>query len=401
MDKNPSNTGEVGEPIISGAPSTPITTEAPATPESTEKKGSKKKLIIGIACAVAGIGITAGGAVAIANVVMNQDNAVTRAISKLARSDGPNFFHIDGTVSGDVNTSAGNQLNVNLDIDTTFGKEFSDGGDMSLALTVKDGSMVAPTIGLDFKAVPSGDLYAKLTGVSTILRVSSAITTANSTANPTAGIAKAANSILMAASTYDGEWISFPRSTVKQFTDEETTASIVSDSSQCIISVIKKLPSYGDDIVSHYRKNPFITPSTDNLEIEKKANTLYRLGLDSDKLVNFTNGLVDSKIGKDILACTGGQDAAEKKLTKEQVESSFGEGVPAFYVEIDDNDNITRFYVDGKNRDDNNSWTADFNISYLDGIDITKPATSTDIMTVVQNVMMRLQGGYSSTSLTF
>ncbi len=378
MDENPSNAEKA---------------KAPAADKPEEKKKSKKKLIVGIICAVAGVGIIAGGAVAIANVVMNQGDAVTRAISKLARGgNGAKFFHVNG-VAGVF--SSFNAVDISLDFDATFGADSTSGGEGSATLTVAPYASAPVKLGLSAKIVPDDGYYIKITGMNNVPRMF-ALTVGDIIK---LDLESAAKPILSIVSTYDDKWLSVSQSTLEQLTKSASTSS--NEAFQCIMSTVKRLPSYSDEIISHYKKNPFITSSTDNLGIiedptfkqnlgnTEESNTIYRLGVDAKKFVDFVNEVEDSRFVKDILACTGRPESSvdADEITVEKVEASLGENASTVYVEIDDNDNFTRFITT-----DGEKYAFILNIDYLDSINVTKPLSSIDLMTAVQNIFMKLQG---------
>ena len=400
MDENPSNAEKAeapAEPVVAetAAPEAGKA-KAPAADKPEEKKKSKKKLIIGIICAVAGVGIIAGGAVAIANVVMNQGDAVTRAISKLARGDGAKFFHIDGRVFVDGLAIGISKppVDIYLDFDATFGTDSTRGGEGSATLTVAPYTNAPAELGFSAKIVPDDGYYVKITGMNNIPRMF-ALTVGDIIK---LDLDSAAKPILSAVSTYDDKWLSVSQSTLEQLTKSASTSN--NETFQCIMSTVKRLPSYSDEIISHYKKNPFITSSTDNLGIiedptfkqnlgnTEESNTIYRLGLDAKKFVDFVNEVEDSQFVKDILACTGRPESSvdADEITVEKVEASLSENASTVYVEIDDNDNFTRFITT-----DGEKYAFILNIDYLDSINATKPLSSIDLMTAVQNIFMKFQ----------
>lgn len=404
MDENPSNAKKAkapAEPVVAetAAPEADKA-KAPAADKPEEKKKSKKKLIIGIICAIAGVGIIAGGAVAIANVVMNQGDAVTRAISKLARGNGAKFFHVDGRLFVDglaIGISKpNNPVDIYLDFDATFGTDSTRGGEGSATLTVTPYASAPAGLEFSAKIVPVDGYYVKITGMNNIPRMF-ALTVGDIIK---LDLESAAKPILSIVSAYDDKWLSVSQSILEQLTKSASTGS--NEAFQCIVSTVKRLPSYSDEIISYYKKNPYITSSTDNLGIiedptfkqglgnTEESHTIYRLGVDAKKFVDFVNEVEDSRFVKDILACTGRPESSvdASKITVEEVESLLSENAStAVYVEIDDNDNFTRFITT-----DGEKYAFILNIDYLDSINVTKPLSSVDLMTAVQDIFMKFQG---------
>lgn len=108
------------------------------------------------------------------------------------------------------------------------------------------------------------------------------------------------------------------------------------------------------DFADLYKKHPFLTASTENLEISKKSNTLYKLSIDYEKLADFINEISDEKV------------------TANSIKESIKSG--DIYVEIDGNNNITRIYAKASE----GLSDFDLDISYPSEVKVEKPTDYID-----------------------
>lgn len=121
--------------------------------------------------------------------------------------------------------------------------------------------------------------------------------------------------------------------------------------------------SHKSELTEAYKKNPFIKTSTENLKITKKANTLYKISFDYEKMANFSN---------EVAKIFG---SSETNATASQMEAAYKDAGD-IYVEIDGNNNITRLYFEIPNMS-----TQDFTISYPANVNVAAPDdyTTSDI----------------------
>ena len=185
----------------------------------------------------------------------------------------------------------------------------------------------------------------------------------------------------------EDEWIRIPESS---FNSVSSITTISNMPTQCLIDAAGKLGQYGSDFANKYKEYPFINYSTENPGIVKRANDLYRLTFDSDKLAKFINSMSNSGFMNELLACTGGQatNASVDAAALTQVIAA----LPTIYVEIDDNDNFTRLYLSVTTPDGLTTATADFSLSYPSSLTIKEPSEYIDINQALSDIFTKFYG---------
>ena len=165
-----------------------------------------------------------------------------------------------------------------------------------------------------------------------------------------------------------------------------------SASSQCLVDALSGSSKYGDDIAKLYNDNQFITYSTDDIKIEKKKDTIYKLGLDYDKMAGFINAMKSSELMSSLKACSS-EVTTDKDVTAAELKESFA-NFPEVYVEIDGKNNFTRVYftVDAIN------LVADLSIAYPNTITVETPDSYLEASDYLSDIFGTF-GGFSSTSL--
>ena len=172
------------------------------------------------------------------------------------------------------------------------------------------------------------------------------------------------------------------------------------DSSTCLTSALGALPRYSRDIAQAYAANKFITYSTDDLEISKKKDTLYKLGIDDEKLADFIDSISGIGFANELNACAG--DMSDSDDLTSDVLTEFFDNFPTVYVEIDDEYNFTRVFFKGEtegtttgdcqcvkapcdcdSNESSMSIRADFNLSYPNKLEIRDPENYMDVSEVI------------------
>ena len=165
-----------------------------------------------------------------------------------------------------------------------------------------------------------------------------------------------------------------------------------------------------NELVESYNKNPFLTSDTKDIKVAKKANDIYRVGIDFDKMAEFINEMVRK-------SCDPDSECGFKGYTGSEVKTmigSFGD----VYVEVDGNNNFTRIYVDADTEEPADTTTTnpisiigsqklDFAISYPASVNVSEPTdyiTSDQLMTIFESLggLMSgyMNGSYNSGSST-
>jgi hypothetical protein len=179
----------------------------------------------------------------------------------------------------------------------------------------------------------------------------------------------------------DDEWIRISSSEFGDLT--KMLNSNTNNTSQCIIDAAEKADNYKDDFVGFYKDNPFINSTTENIKIEKKKSQPYLVSLDNEKMAGFLNSVIASDFVKDLAECNG-SSVSDKEMSVEDIEE-MTENFPELYVEIDDDYNFTRIYLESDSED--GTVTIDFSFDYPTSITVNEPEEYTDVNDVLTEVM--------------
>ena len=335
-------------------------------------KKNKKRWLIASAIALIMIAIICGvTAIAIAMLSGGEDR-VTKAIDKLLTGQAPNIVQVKGTVSGGKKTKDGietllptNDSFTTIDFDGIFDtKTAMNKIEAKATVSYSEDEDDAVSVTVNEVTTKTGDIYFKVTGISDLLAMTSP------------GVSY--DDIL---EEVEGQWILLSgdlTDTMSQFTTDSTTT--------CLIQAVETLPEYSKDIANKYQANPFITASTDNLKIQMRKNNLYKLGFDKAKMNTFSNSLAENGFVKKLKACNGG--AEDNDSTLDKVDTNAAD----LYVEIDENYNFTRVYLDTTMdaADSTSTTKADLNLVYPAELKVTEPTEYVDITTVVSNIMSKM-----------
>ena len=373
MNENPGETPNPLNPTPAAAPVTPTpvepapaaqpapAAEAPVAPGAPVKK-KKTGLIVGIICGILILGCAIAAILFffVFNKGGNESSSLTDAIVKLINGENKNI-----AVATEIDFNSGDGLTINAKVSSEF--NIADQiGSMTVDLTIpNEGGSI--DLNIESRSVDDGNAYVKVSGIkdylidmieqntgldcdtddcSTYLEMMSS--SAGSYSDPF--------STLM---DIDGEWVKIEAN------------DIFGNLFGSMLSVIDidSISENKDKIVELYKKYPFITSSTENLNISKKKDNLYKLGIDYDKAASFINELGDS-----ITNCVGAESyncAERRKVTADNLKDAF-EISGEFYVEIDNNNNITRLYVASEGSTD-----VDLAISYPSEVKVEKPTNVT------------------------
>lgn len=403
-------------------------------------KGKKKKglVIFAVICLVIALGC---GAAAVAIMMINNNNngdRVAKAIEKLIDGEAPTIVGVQGSinaVSDDASTSM--MSSADIDFNGTFSMT-SPLNTVSATINTEFGGGNKVTLDLEEMKNEDGDAFIKVSGFNDLLNSATLPLTTDledaenleetgviaesdsvevtncigsqdmncTTTTDTTGVIDGGSMLTAMLSAYGGlfdaiddEWIMVP----SNFADSMGELGLFNNTSACLINAFGTLQQYGKDIASKYNANQFITYSTDNLEIAKKKNPLYRLTIDHDKMTAFVNSLSSNGFINELNACAG------NTATNTDVATSLIEGIfanfPTVYVEIDDNYNFTRVYFKatlGNNGDNEieciqapcgtstTTVTADLNLSYPAKIEVTEPEDYLPMSELVNNVLTSL-----------
>lgn len=166
-----------------------------------------------------------------------------------------------------------------------------------------------------------------------------------------------------------GKWISMT------LTDATSTlpSGSTNQTAQCLIDAMKDSTSSKLDLGGLYQNNKFITSSTENLKISKKNDPLYKLGVDSEKAASFVNAVVDELGSSDAAKCI--DTTSSEEVTAEQI-SEIVKELPVVYVEVNSDNDFTRFYTNYTTSDESLGIKVDLTLNYNPTVEATAPSDS-------------------------
>ena len=415
------------EPTLTTETST-VVSETPAEPDLVAKdsivepsgKGKKKKglVIFAIVFLIIALGC---GAAAVAIMLLNNNangDRVVKAIEKLIDGGAPTIVAVKGNITASANTEAPMMSSANISFDGTF-STVSPLNTVSANITTEIPGGSQLSVDLNELKNEDGDTFFKISGleqltnpapvmlnqdeIMTVQEVNNTedtevvedveseeeeiIVTTNCvngsddsnclsvTESPEVTYSNfdAATGLLSIYGglfeAIDDEWIMVPY----DFVDSMGGLEVFSNPTTCLINAFGTLSQYGKDIANKYNANQFITYSTENLEIAKKKNTLYRLGFNHDKMTAFVNSLSNNGFINELNACAG--NAATNTDVATTLIKNIFDNFPTVYVEVDDNYNFTRVYfkTTGEMNGASADITADLDFSYPAKIEVTEP----------------------------
>lgn len=411
------------------------------------KKGGKKKAFMIGAIVFLMVAIICG-ATAVAVVMLNNDDRVTKAIDKLLNGQVSSIVQVKGVIdsttericdSDEPDAETGTETEADTKTDTSSNTadttvcgedslstskiDFDGTFDLKTSLnkisadirtTYSNGSEFS--LSLDESHNKSGDTFIKISlpeglvspSVNTTETVSSNVASPSAedsedvTITETQTVTNCANdgdktncvSTTTSATTsvftlFRGLFEAINDQWILATDDFEETmqnSALFDNRTTCVINAFGTLPEYSSDLANRYKSNPFITYSTDKLGVSKKKDTLYRLGFDNQKLAAFSNSLSNNGFINELNAC------ANSTATNEQTNARFVQqllsNLPTVYVEIDDNNNFTRVYFKTTtvDGDDSTSINADLSLTYPTELKITDPDDYIPMSEIVERV---------------
>ena len=386
------NDNSVGTPNpLNPAPAAEPAAPAPVAEPVSEPVVPKKKQTGLIVSLIIGLIVLIGGAVAAVLVlfVFNKSaDAVPAAIAKVISGEAKDYA-ISGTITaaGDDSSAFGG---VSLTLDAkinTASMTNSITADVNTSISGMDLYFT-----FDERTVSKDKMFIKIDGVT------DSITDLMMTMLEENGIdcdemdcdalidqmMEGAGSQFALISNIEGEWLHIDSSEFSGI-----GSNVTDNTSQCLIDAMSSASKYGDDIAALYKDNSFVTYSTENIPITKKKDTIYKLGLDFDKMANFANAMQTSAFANDLKACVG-ETATNKNVTAADLEEVFT-NFPVVYAEIDNNNNFTRLYFSAEAI----NLVADLSISYPGTITVEAPSSYLEASEYLTDLLQTF-GGFSS-----
>lgn len=402
---------------VDPAPSEPNFVAKDSIVEPSGKSKKKKGLLIfAIIFLIVALGC---GAAAVAIMLLNNNangDRVVKAIEKLIDGGAPTIVSVKGNIAASANAETSTMSSANISFDGVF-STVSPLNTVSANITMEIPGGSQLSIDLDELRNEDGDTFFKISGLEQLvnsaplmLNQAETVTVEEVEGTEVEGVEamEAEEEIVFTTNCVDGSddtnclsvietpettYSSFDAATgllsvysglfeaiddewimaSSDFTDSIGGLEFFDNSSTCLIDAFGTLSQYSKDIANKYNANQFITYSTENLEIAKKKNALYKLGFNHDKLTAFANSLSNNGFINELNACAGNV-ASNTDVATSVIEKIF-EVFPTVYAEVDDNYNFTRLYF--KTTVDMNgtpaTLTADLDFSYPAKIEVTEP----------------------------
>ncbi|MBQ3292972.1 hypothetical protein IJG93_01520 [Candidatus Saccharibacteria bacterium] len=379
------------------------------------KGGKKKAFIIGAIVFIL-IALICGAAAVAVIMLGNNGDKVSKAIEKVISGEMPTIISAQGKIEGSteladsVQTNTATTSNLTIDFNGTF-DTMSNMNKVSADVMMDYGNGQNIPLTIEEMRNKTGDTYFKISGLNNIINMFGSSSLTTNTTNTTSDIVtncidsvgctglectnciSTSTSTSSLVSTFSGllevannNWILISG----DFGEDMEGLNIFDNSSTCLINAFSTLPSYSKDIMAKYKANPFIKSSSDNLGIAQKANTLYRLTFDSEKLSAFSNSLGNNGFVNELNACmdsTASNDGTSATMI-EQIFNNF----PTMYAEVDDNNNFTRFYfqINVASGSTSSATTADISLSYPKEFKISEPTDYITMSQLLSSVMSSL-----------
>lgn len=354
------------------------------TKSSTEpvEKPKKTGLIVAIVTILAVVVIGAVAAVAIINPFGPKQDAVPAALAKLFSEGAPKLVATQGEVTVTTKEAqspfAAIAVKFNAGINGDTGANYTNA---KITATFQDEKQFS--FDADEIYVPDGDLYLRLSNIA------DALSNYKSEQNAKTVMPSSSDSVLDFIEVFeviDEEWIHIDKSTFSSVTG----LTSIDSPAQCLIDAAGNMKKYGDNFKKLYEENPFVTYSTNDLELTQKKDPLYLLGFDAEKMTGFINGIGNSGLANEMLACMD-EKATINEISVDQVKEMV-DALPIIYVEIDSNNNFTRVYLSLATEDNEMEAIADISLYYPEKIDVKEPEVYIELDKALSKLLTMFYG---------
>ncbi len=399
-----------GAAPVAGTP--PINPANPANPANPSQKKSKKGLIIGLCC---GAGALVAIIVAVVAVILlNRTDPVTAAINKLFSAEGVrNAIQFSGDI-GPITTDNGpngEPMDCNVQLNTSLNiSPFSGTVEGGLDCVADDTS---DYLNLQLGVIYPGDtsLYLRISGLvdfaksqgiypttdsdlsddsdldadTQLLPGTDSTTVTDDPAEP--GDSTAASLALIDA--LDGQWLEVPitQSGVSSAIDLD---SLFSEYADCLDPFTGAIRSQDNGLASLYSANPFVTATTDNVTLVKKAHTVYRISIDSAKYNAFYDSFLNLPAFSTFRTCMQDNHPASYNDTSSSTVTDPSSNFTEIYVEVDDDHNFTRIAgtaLSTQNGSEQKKIPFDLDFTYPDTVSAAAPTDAVTPEELVEQVL--------------
>lgn len=414
--------------------------EQVSEPLTPPKKKKKTGLIVGIIIAVF---LLVGCGVAAALVLINNNtDAVSAAMNKIMSGGVPSNVAVDGTIDIRSNDPDSPLERVKIDLDSELMTNSMINTSTAI-VTLSIANM--PDVSFEFDEVyaESGDLYLKLDGATGALEdsgllqllaapqpvvepvdclddeegcvltevVDCADGEEDCLAGPVLGeveildatncvngdadsdatncvkpetefdsdLAESLTPLLGIIETIDGEWLRISTDEMSMLSGDMLNDSDVS----CITDLVSSIDTNSSSAADLYGKYPFITSSSENLNVASKNDPIYKISVDDEAFANFVNGIDNANLSQSLYSCLGWENKVSITATDvNEITANF----PVIYAEVDDNHNFTRLYLESDTDDADATMVIDLSFRYPTTVNVVEPDEYMDFSEVIQAI---------------
>ncbi|MBO7131939.1 hypothetical protein J6V85_01575 [Candidatus Saccharibacteria bacterium] len=182
----------------------------------------------------------------------------------------------------------------------------------------------------------------------------------------------------------DGEWIRIPIEEMSSFNDE---SAMFENDMMCLVDVANEIEANINSIAELYNKNPFFSSVAENIPINSKLNTIRQVTVDDEKLANFINSVGSVSAINDMYDCLGVEGRTD--VTASEITTAISK-LPAVYVEVDSDTNISRVYTRILSEDESATMTIDLSLTYPSTINVSAPVEYKSLDEILEEVMPQL-----------
>ena len=377
---------------------------------SDTPKPKKTGLIVGIIIgAVALIGIIV--AVILVMLNMNKANPVETAMQKLLSGNAPQNVAIDGDINILVNdrNQPLKRINIDLDSDIVVGSMINTS---SAVLTITDWSDKDYSIKFEEIYAANGDLFFMIDGATAALEDSGLLNLINPNSTPTTNCVTdesgatncetpivevdcagdvdcmseqttvdasnlLVNTIMSVIEAADGTYLRISTDELN-FINESSNSQI-----SCVTDFISNVNKNSNSTLDLYNKSPFVKASDKSITISSLSNPVYQVNIDSQKFADFINAMQNTELAGSLYSCLGWSNHAYVDVT--DVDELVSQ-LPELYVEVNDNNDFSRIYLESDINDGVATATIDLGLSYPTNVNASEPVEYTDYSTFIETL---------------
>ncbi len=434
LDANPS-----GPAMPTASPASVSPVEMPASPDTVVEPmapaGGKKKtgLVVGILVALF-LAVGCGVAAVLLSMNQNAGDPVAAAVNKIMTGKAPENVAAKGTINVAIDSDDSIVTNLKVDLDAeVITSSLINSSKATLTATLKNGGEVK--VDVNEMRAADGDLYLKVDGLIEALKnpkliramvygVESDDDVLDCTGDDedcvkevdvdeeavvedegleeggayfeeevaleesTLDDDELEESILTEYTEYltksysgiDGEWLRISMDEITEMTKD-------SDTTECASNLISDLNSNRNTFAEIYNKNAFIGSAAGEVTVAKKTDPIYQVAFDKEKLADFMADLDSSDVIKNFNECQTKNNEETVSIVENQddIMDALSE-MPAIYVEVNKDNNITRFYTSASA--EGTSVTIDLDFSYPTNVNVTEPEEYKELTEVIQKLFM-------------